>query len=123
MLVKAIAWAFIAGLLILTVVPASSRPPTGVDHNLEHFLAFAAAGVLFACAHRIPLASLLAYAVGFTLVLELLQIPLPTRHARFEDFVVNGLGAGFGAAVIAWLRKVARNKDAGETAPVDGQQS
>lgn len=80
----------------LTVVPANDRPVTGLGQDLEHFLCFAALGVLTAYAFELPLKLLLPATVAFALVLELAQIPLPTRHARLEDFVVDALGIGIG---------------------------
>jgi hypothetical protein len=38
-------------LTVLTVVPAPERPSTGIEHNLEHFLAFALLGILFALSY------------------------------------------------------------------------
>lgn len=99
MIARTSAWIFALGLTILTIVPASARPETGVQHDLEHFVAFAIAGFLFAYAHKMRLSGLLACAVVFTLVLELLQIPIPTRHARLEDFVVNATAVSVGIAV------------------------
>lgn len=105
MIARTFAWLFALSLTVLTVVPASARPETGVQHDLEHFIAFAMAGFLFAYAHKIRIAGLLACAVVFTLVLELLQIPLPTRHARLEDFVVNAAAVSIGIAMAAMMSR------------------
>jgi VanZ family protein len=90
MLLKIAAWMLVAGLVLATVVPASERPVTGVNHNLEHFLAFAFSAAVFALAHpKLKLVPLLAAGTAFTLGLELMQIPLPTRHARLADFLYD----------------------------------
>lgn len=99
MIVKALAGFFILSLLILTIVPSTLRPETGVQHDLEHFSAFATCGFLCYHAVKMRFASLLLCAVTFAIVLELLQIPLPTRHARLEDFSVNALGGCIGATI------------------------
>ena len=39
-MLKAASWVIILGLVIVTVVPADERPVTGLQHDIEHFLAF-----------------------------------------------------------------------------------
>lgn len=92
----AFAWSLVIGLVIVTVVPASERPVTGVGHGYEHFLAFGFVGFVFALAYsRRPILLMLS-AVVFTVLLELIQIPLPTRHARLEDFLTDALASCVG---------------------------
>ena len=79
----------LAALVLFTVVPAAERPVTGIQHDLEHFGAFFLPGFLFAFAFNFKTTNLLLGAAAFTLMLECIQIPLPTRHARLEDFVVD----------------------------------
>jgi VanZ family protein len=90
--------------LIITVVPVAERPETGLPHDLEHFLAFALAGMAVALAYPSRGPVLVPAAFAFTLVLEMMQIPLATRHARVEDFAVDALGA-CGAIVTAYLAR------------------
>lgn len=106
MIVKALAGFFILSLVVLTIVPASFRPETGVQHDFEHFAAFATCGFLCYHAVKMRFASLLLCAIAFAIVLELLQIPLPTRHARLEDFSVNALGGCLGATIALLIDKL-----------------
>ena len=103
------------GAFILTVVPAAERPVTGLGQNIEHFLCFALVGAAAATAFRLSLRALLSAAVLFALLLELSQIPLPTRHARLEDFIVDALSGCAGilaARTLTWFsRGVARVPD------------
>lgn len=97
---RAFAWLLVFGLIVVTVVPATDRPVTGVKHDYEHFFAFGFVGLTFTVAYlRRPIALMLSEAIVFAAVLELLQIPLPTRHARLEDFFTDALalcvGVGF----------------------------
>ena len=95
---RAFAWLLVIGLVVATVVPASERPVTGVAHGYEHFLSFGFVGFIFALAYpRRPILLMLS-AIVFTALLELIQIPLPTRHARFEDFFTDALGSSIGIA-------------------------
>jgi VanZ family protein len=93
---KPTSWALILGLVIVTVVPASDRPMTGLSHHFEHFIAFALVGLTFGMAYTRHLPTILLSAIIFTLALELCQIPLATRHARLADFVVDAAAACLG---------------------------
>ena len=52
-------------------------------------LIFALVGGAFAIGYRFSLIRLLVLAVFFCGGVELLQLPLPTRHARVSDFLVR----------------------------------
>jgi VanZ family protein len=96
-LARIAAWVAIFGIIILSVVPASDRPTFGewwfdewTGHVLEHFSAFAILGVAFTIGYyRLSLPQLLFLALSFSAGIELLQALLPTRHARFSDFVID----------------------------------
>jgi VanZ family protein len=105
-ILRAASWVIISGLIITTIVPADARPVTGVQHELEHLLAFGLAGATFGLAYAWRLPLNLLSAVVFALALELSQIPLPTRHARFEDFVVDALAACLGIVLAHCCRKL-----------------
>ena len=107
---KVISWFLIGGLILITFIPASGRPITGLQHHLEHFAAFALTGLIFGFAYAWQLRTLLSGALVFTLLLEVGQIPLPTRHARLEDFVVNAVSVCLGVAIgwtlsMLWRRR------------------
>ncbi len=100
--VRLLAWILVAGLIFLTIVPAPERPVTGVGHNFEHFLAFGVTAFVYFIAYPKRLIIVLTQGILFALALELLQVPLPSRHARIEDFVVDAL-AGCAGMVVAYL--------------------
>jgi VanZ family protein len=82
-------------IVILSVVPAVDRPGTGIGQLLEHFTAFALVAGMFAVGYRLSLMRLLLLAFFFCGGIELLQVPLPTRHARVSDFVIDLVGSYF----------------------------
>lgn len=94
---RIVAWIAICGVVILTVVPANDRPTftewwldERIEHLVEHFSAFALVAAAFTIGYyRLSLHQLLLLALLFSAGLELLQIPLPTRHARVSDFIVD----------------------------------
>jgi VanZ like family len=90
---RMLAWMGILIIIILSVVPAADRPVTGAGQLLEHLTAFAIVGGAFAIGYRFSLKRLMFLAVLFCAGIELLQIPLPTRHARVSDFLVDTAGA------------------------------
>jgi VanZ family protein len=105
---RACAWLLVLGLVVVTVVPASERPATSVQHGYEHLLAFSFVGFIFALAYSKPPILLMLSAIAFTLVLELMQIPLPTRHARLEDFFTDALASCVGIGLAHLSLRIAR---------------
>ena len=101
------ATAVLAGviLLVLTIVPAAERPVTGLQHDFEHFAAFALCGMLFAGSFEGRISLLLLAGTAYSLLLECLQIPLPTRHARLEDFIVDSIAITAGILVVRISRR------------------
>jgi VanZ family protein len=108
-MLKITAWLVVLGLIIVSVVPAAERPETGLQHDLEHFLAFGFAGLIVALAYPHRLLLMATAAVAYTLALEIIQIPLATRHARIEDLAVDALGA-CAAVFLAYLARVSLRK-------------
>lgn len=107
-------WAVLAVIVWASLSPIGSRPHSGFSVNLERELAFALLGALFALASQIRPLLLLALLVALVAGLELLQNLTPTRHGRFDDFLVKALGvtAGIALGVIvqAWVRRAERSK-------------
>src|ERR1700733_10118279 len=92
---RALAWVGISAIIYLSVVPAVDRPITGAGQSFEHFTAFALVAGAFAIGYSFSLVRLLLLAFLFCGGTELLQVPLPTRHARMSDFVVHFVGSCF----------------------------
>jgi VanZ like family len=101
-----VAWIGILAIIILSVVPAADRPVTGAGQSLEHLTAFAIVGGAFAIGYRLSLMQLMLLAVLFCAGIELLQIPLPTRHARVSDFLVDAAGACLAILCVFVARQV-----------------
>lgn len=79
----------------MSVVPAVDRPVTGAGQWVEHFTAFALVAGAFAIGHSFSFIRLLLLAFFFCGGIELLQVPLPTRHARLSDFIVDFIASCF----------------------------
>ena len=102
------AWLLVLAAIVLTLGPQKVRPYTGIDHDLEHGMAFALVGLAFGLGypnHRLMLAVLAIAGAG---MMEILQQWVPGPHAYFSDFVINGLGACAGIAGAALLDMLRR---------------
>ena len=80
------AWLLAAAVTFATLGPPRYRPHAAITHDGEHALAFVLLGIAFAVAYprqRMLVAALSVVLIG---VLELLQLFVPGRHARLEDF-------------------------------------
>lgn len=97
--VQIVVLAAIFAIVVLTAVPAEERPVTGLGQAAEHFLCFAIVGMAIPFSFPASMKRLLSGAVLFALMVELIQIPLPTRHARLTDFLVDALAGCIGIAL------------------------
>jgi VanZ family protein len=101
------AWLLAAAVTFATLGPPAYRPHADITHDGEHALAFVLVGLAFAVAYPRQRRLAAGLSVVFIGVLELLQLFVPGRHARLEDFVVDALAALIGFTIvfiIAWLK-------------------
>lgn len=88
-------------IVMLSLVPAVSRPHSGYGGEYEHLLAYAPVGAAFGLGYRTArwqLFSGLALSSAAA-VLELLQTFVPGRNAEITGFLISSLGAWLGLAV------------------------
>lgn len=96
------AWACLIAIAAATLSPIGLRPRFPAPVAVEHVVAFAVLGCLFALAYpkNILVAALavLASVVG----LELLQLLSADRHARISDASIKVIGATLGL-LLGWI--------------------
>ena len=98
-------------IVVLSLLPAQTRPHTGVGGEYEHWVAYALVGGVFAAGYSARRAWLFAALAltGTAAVLELLQNFIPGRTPEFTGFLASSLGAWFGIFLVAltvfFLRK------------------
>src|SRR3979490_1368425 len=115
-ILRLFAWLIAAAVSFATLGPARLRPHSELGQDGEHALAFVLVGLAFGLAytrHRLLTAAVAVVLIG---VLELLQLWMPGRHARLEDFVVDALAACAGIAVAAVLDWLVRRSNSGADA-------
>jgi VanZ family protein len=97
------AWCLAAAVTFATLGPPRLRPHSTLGQDGEHALAFVLVGLAFGLAYRQHRPLTMAIAVVMIGVLELLQLLVPGRHARLEDYLVDALAACAGLAATAAL--------------------
>jgi VanZ family protein len=108
-ILRLFAWLLAAAVTFATLGPAKLRPHADITHDGEHAFAFVLLGLAFALAYprqRLPAAGIAVVLIG---VLELLQLFVPGRHARLEDFLVDALAALAGFALAAIIARLIRS--------------
>jgi VanZ family protein len=112
-LAKAAAWILVIAITVLSVVPPSQRPVTGVaSSNFEHLAIYLASGLAFAVGYRDRLLIVTCGLVAFAGMIELVQLFIPGRHARLSDFLIDSAASCLGVALFAvgnrifrWMRE------------------
>jgi VanZ family protein len=101
------AWSLATVITVLSLVPAALRPESGTPHDFEHFAIFCATGLAFGLGYQKKQTRVAFALVLFTGAIELAQMLVPDRHARFSDFVVDALAVSIGVALAAVCNKIA----------------
>src|SRR5471032_2089491 len=105
-ILRIFAWLLAAAVTFATLGPPRYRPHSNLGQDSEHALAFVLVGLAFGLAYTGKRLLTAAIAVVMIGVLEILQLWMPGRHARLEDFIVDALAACVGiaaAALLDWL--------------------
>jgi VanZ family protein len=103
---RVVAWSLAAAIVMLSIVPPSLRPETVLPHGVEHFGVFYATGTAFGLAYYRRHLLLLPLLIMFTGGVEVLQLTVPGRHARFSDWVVDALAICVGALTPLLVRRM-----------------
>jgi VanZ family protein len=114
---RAFAWIIITAILILSVVPPSLRPITGVPHKVEHFAIFALCGLAFGLGYRMAGLFEGMMLVMFAGAVELLQLIVPGRHARLSDFAVDAFASCVGVMIGRLWTATARGRSPARVTP------
>jgi len=114
LLIKISAWASLCFIAYATLSPLRERPTLLISSSVEHLAAFAVFGALFCLAYPRRIRAVLVLVVGSAILLEVLQLLTPDRHARILDAcqkIVGGfLGVFAGRAILhlerarSWLQ-------------------
>ena len=101
-LVQLLAWLCLVAIVALSLVKPSLRPVTILPHNLEHAAIFALTGCAVGLGYPGHALRNMLCLTLFAGAIELAQLYVPGRHARWIDFFVDAAAACAGV-VLAWL--------------------
>src|SRR5262249_20879746 len=101
---RIVAWSLLLGIVVMTVVPSSLRVDTETPGGVEHAVTFFTTGVAFGSAYRLGTIRLCVAGVVLCALIELLQLAVPDRHARLNDFFIDAVSACIGIA-IPWIAR------------------
>lgn len=105
-LLRLVAWLLAAAVTFVTLGPQVVRPHPVLGQDGDHALAFLLVGIVFGLAYPQRRLTVSAVAVALIGLLEIMQLWVPGRHARFEDFMVDALSACVGfalSAAVNWM--------------------
>jgi VanZ family protein len=98
-ILRIFAWLLAAAVTFATLGPPRFRPQSNLGQDGEHALAFVLIGLAFGVAYPKNRSLVAAMAVAGIGLVEILQLWMPGRHARWEDFIVDALAACAGLAI------------------------
>ena len=103
-LIALAAWGTLAFITFATLSPIGLRPHIVADIGIEHIAAFSVVGLLFGLAYPSRLILVIAVVLGSAILLEVLQLFTPDRHARLLDLAFKLLGGAIGITIACVLR-------------------
>jgi VanZ family protein len=98
-IIRMTAWLLLLAVAVLSLAPPWYRPVTDIPHALEHFVIFLAAGLALGLGYSARYLSQLIPLTSYIAAVEIAQLWVPGRHARFSDFLIDALGASVGLAL------------------------
>jgi VanZ family protein len=104
------AWGLATATVILSLVPPSLRPETGVPHSVEHFTIYAATGFAFGLGYKYRRDLLAMLLVIFLGSIEIAQLFVPGRHARLGDFIIDAVAACIGLGIASLIISPTRGR-------------
>jgi hypothetical protein len=98
---RLLAWACVAAIAVLSLVPGDERPHSGMSGQVEHFIAYCGTGVFLAWAYPGAHQRLVAWLVlgAASGVFEILQNFVPGRSPSLFDAVASASGLTLGMAL------------------------
>ena len=107
-LCRAIGFACVAAIIVLSLLPADERPHTGLAGQVEHAIAYFGTAVFLALGFRTmrDRVATISLLVGLAAVLELIQRLIPGRHSQFIDWFASSFGAGVGVLAVILMERL-----------------
>ena len=96
-------WFCVGIIIILSLLPGSARPHTGLAGKIEHMIAYAGTGAIAMAGYRLRQQRLMFWAsvVSLSFLLEFLQQYVPGRGADILDAIASSAGLSLGMLLSA----------------------
>jgi VanZ family protein len=110
-LTKFAAWSAAFTVAILSLLPGTLRPESGMPGKMEHMAAYFITAILFTMGYRAMVSpvAIVGLLSGYAAALEVAQLWIPKRFAALSDWLAGSFGAVVGVALaMAWVRVLAR---------------
>lgn len=108
--IRLAAWALVALIVLVTLVPIGLRPVMTADPSVERIAAYAVGGLVMMVSYPRHWLMILLGSVLVAGGLEAAQTLTSTRHGRFDDFLVKAGAALAGACAGLALAGLARRR-------------
>lgn len=96
-----------SAIVFFSMVPAADRPVTGLGQSFEHLAAFTLVAGTFAIGYQLSLVRQLIAGFLFCCGVELIQVPLPTRHARLSDLIIDICASSIAIVIVRGIEMFA----------------
>ena len=116
-LVRFFAWLCLAAIAALSLVSPSMRPVTDLPHGFEHAAIFALTGLAIGLGYPGRIMRDVAWLTVFAAAIELAQLAVPGRHARWIDFIVDAAAACAGVVLAFIAARLLRRTAPNQAAP------
>jgi VanZ family protein len=116
-LVRLLAWLCLVVIAALSLVGPSLRPVTDLPHDVEHAAIFALAGLAIGVGYPAHALRNMLWLTLFAGAVELAQLYVPGRHARWIDFLVDAVAACVGVALAFLAARIFRRAVPRSAAP------
>ncbi len=105
---RAIGSACIVAIIVLSLLPGSERPHTGLAGQIEHALAYFSTAVFLAFGFENTKTKVAAVCLltGLAAALEIIQGLIPGRHSQVVDWLASSFGAGAGILAVIVMQRL-----------------
>jgi hypothetical protein len=108
-LFRAVGWACVVAIVVLSLVPGDARPDTGFPGQIDHIIAYCGAGGLLALGYPAAKSRFGTFVMLISLAatLEMAQRWIPGRHSQFIDFASGAAGTCLGMLAAMVVHRIA----------------
>jgi VanZ family protein len=108
-LFRAVGWASVVAIVVVSLVPGDARPDTGLPGQIDHIIAYRGTAGLLGLGY--PAAKLrfgmIVMLISLAAMLEVAQRWIPGRHPQFIDFAASVAGRCFGMLAAMVVHRIA----------------